>query len=105
MADVINRHVGDVPIRRAFEQKALHHRAHAQQRRERQPHRPIAHIGAGQDLEVDILRAFLIEPAIVESLALELLATALIGLEPDRGDTARHVPDLHGVELVSHATR
>src|SRR5262249_10839911 len=83
-----------------LKQEAANSLAHAEQRRERHPHRPLVDVRAREALSENVGRRLLIEPQIVQGLALEAFAAALIALEADHRDTTGDVPDLDAVEQI-----
>src|SRR5262245_12416010 len=104
MRRIVDRHGGDVTVRRALQQEPLHHRTHAHERRERQPHRPVADVRSGKTLKINVLGRFLIKPNVIEHFALKFLTSGLIRLQPDSGNAAAYVAHLHTIELVGDTT-
>src|SRR5262249_30261180 len=60
--DVIERHCHDAAGGRRLEQKPPHYLAHAEQRRERYPHRPLVDVRARETFSEDVGRGLFIEP-------------------------------------------
>ena len=105
MINVIQRHRDDVAVGRGLKQEAPHDLGHPEERRECHPYRTLRHVGARQPLGVDVGRGLFVEPEVVQRLALEALAPALIRLQADYRYTATIVPYLDAVEQVRCATR
>src|SRR5215831_4423127 len=60
--NVVERHRRDMPIGGLLKQEAANSLAHAEQRRERHPHRPLVDVRAREALSENVGRRLLIEP-------------------------------------------
>src|SRR5262249_51180112 len=105
VCNVANCHRDVVAVWRLLKQKPARRLTHSQQRRICHSHRPPLYLQSRQRLKVDVERRLFVEPNVVQRLALEGLATALIALDSDYRNATRSVSNLDAIKQIWNAAR